>query len=32
MLRVYLALLGAGERWNNQLKKKGEKWTAVDPI
>jgi hypothetical protein len=31
MLRVYLALLGAGERWNNQLKKKGEKWTAVDP-
>ena len=32
MLRVYLALLGAGERWNNQLKKKGEKWTAADPL
>ena len=31
MLRVYLALLGGGERWNNQLKKKGEKWTAADP-
>jgi hypothetical protein len=31
MLRVYLALLGAGQRWHNLLKKKGEKSNAVDP-
>ena len=31
MLRVYLALLGSGQRWHNQLKKKGEKSNAVDP-
>ena len=31
MLRVYLALLGSGQRWHNSLKKKGEKSNAVDP-
>jgi hypothetical protein len=31
MLRVYLALLGSGQRWHNQLKKRGEKSNAVDP-
>ncbi len=31
MLRVYLALLGSGQRWHNRLKKKGEKSNAVDP-
>jgi hypothetical protein len=31
MLRVYLALLGSGQRWHNQLKKKGEKSNAADP-
>lgn len=31
MLRVYLALLGAGQRWHNQLRKKGEKSNAADP-
>ncbi len=31
MLRVYLALLGAGQRWNNRLKKRGEAWNAADP-
>ena len=31
MLRVYLALLGAGQHWHNQLKKKGEKSNAADP-
>lgn len=31
MLRVYLALLGAGQRWHNQLKKPGQKSNAADP-
>jgi hypothetical protein len=31
MLRVYLALLGSGQRWHNQLKKRGEKSNASDP-
>jgi hypothetical protein len=31
MLRVYLALLGSGQLWNNRLKKKGEKLSPVDP-
>jgi hypothetical protein len=31
MLRVYLALLGAGQRWNNRLKKRGEESNAADP-
>ena len=31
MLRIYLALLGAGQRWHNRLKKRGEKSNAVDP-
>ena len=31
MLRVYLVLLGAGERSHSQLKKRGEKWNVADP-
>jgi hypothetical protein len=31
MLRVYLALLGAGQHWHKLLKKPGEKSNAVDP-
>lgn len=31
MLRVYIALLGAAQKWQQQLKKPGEKDTAADP-
>lgn len=31
MLRVYLALLGAGQKSHNGLKKRGELWNAADP-
>ena len=31
MLRVYLVLLGAGEKWHSQLKKRGEKLNVADP-
>jgi len=31
MLRVYLALLGAAQRWHTRLKKKGEPFNPVDP-
>jgi hypothetical protein len=31
MLRVYLALLGAGQKWHNKIRKKGELASAADP-
>jgi hypothetical protein len=31
MLRVYLALLGAGQKWHNAIKKRGVNLTAADP-
>jgi hypothetical protein len=31
MLRVYLALLGAAQKWHSRLKKKGEPFNPVDP-
>jgi Helicase conserved C-terminal domain len=31
MLRVYLALLGAAQKWNLELKKAGQKENAADP-
>lgn len=31
MLRVYLALLGSGQKWYSQVKKKGEPANPVDP-
>lgn len=31
MLRVYLALLGASQKWHSRLKKKGEAFNPVDP-
>jgi len=31
MLRVYLALLGAGLKWHSRLKKKGEPLSPADP-
>lgn len=31
MLRVYLALLGAGQKWQNAIKKRGVNLTAADP-
>jgi hypothetical protein len=31
MLRVYLALLAAGQKWHNRVKKKGELASAADP-
>ena len=31
MLRVYLALLGAGQKWHNAIKKRGVPLTSADP-
>ena len=31
MLRVYLALLGAAQKWHTRLKKKGDPYNPVDP-
>jgi len=31
MLRVYLALLGSGQRWHNSLKRKAKSRTLSDP-
>jgi len=31
MLRVYLALLGAGQKWHNKIRKRGEPTSAADP-
>lgn len=31
MLRVYLALLGAGQKWNSSIRKRGEPESAADP-
>ena len=31
MLRVYLALLGAAQKWHSRLKKKGEPFNPADP-